>query len=160
MARKEKFLIRTCSANAALEDLLAEITRINGDKKSVVQIFDPKRIINRTHIAGAYIDALESFNGKTNISKSMGLEMLLYAAMTNQINEAIKIAGVKNARNFVLFANSRATFNRVRHFLKSDKEFDQDKSTQQKIARKFGIRSGDDMNKFILQRMAISRLGE
>jgi tRNA threonylcarbamoyladenosine modification (KEOPS) complex Cgi121 subunit len=156
----EKFLIKVASSRATIEELLLEIAKINRDKEAVVQIFDPGRVINRTHLAGAYINAVEAFKGKTNISKSRGLEMLLFASMTNQINDAIKLVGAKDSKEFVLFANNSAAFGRVSHLLKSSKEFTRSKRGQLEAAARFGIYAKGDLDKFILQKMAISRLGD
>jgi len=160
MVSSDEFLVKTASSSASLDSMLSEIAKINRDKRFVVQVFDPKRIINRAHVFGAYIDSVESFKEKTNITKSRSLEMLLFVAMTNQISDAIKTAGAKTSKEFVLFANSREAFNGVKHLLKSTKDFSRNKKEQQPIASKFGIYAKEDLDKFILQKMAVSRLSD
>ena len=155
-----KFLIKVASSGLSLDELLFEINRVNKDKNSVVQVFDPRRVINQMHLAGAYMDTVESFKERTNISKTRGMEMLLFAAMTNQINEAIKIVGAKSSNDFVLFANNRATFNKAKRFLKSSKELARSRKAEREIATKFGIYTREDLDKFILQKMAVSRLSD
>jgi len=154
----KNFLVKIASSSASMEAILSKINSINKGKGAVVQIFDPNRIINKIHLSGAYIDAVESFGDKTNISKSKGMEMLLFVAMTNQISDAIKMVGAKSSREFVLFANNKTSFNKLKPLIKSSKEITRDKKSQLEIARKFGIYSKDDLDKFILQKMAISRI--
>jgi len=160
MGSHKDFLIKVASSNASMEELLSKINSINKNKGTVVQIFDPGRIINKIHILGAYIDAEESFKGKTNISKSKSLEMLLFVAMTNQISEAIKTVGAKNSKEFILFANNRAAFNRLAPLISHSRDLARSKKLQAEIARGFGIYSKDSLIQFVLQKMTISRISD
>ncbi len=59
------FLIKIAASNASMEELLSKISSINKGRGSVVQLFDPKSIINQTHLSGAYVDAAQSFKDGT-----------------------------------------------------------------------------------------------
>jgi len=54
----------------------------------------------------AYIMAKRAFARRKNISKSLGLEMLLYLSGTRQIREAIKIFGYKGGKGVLVLWNT------------------------------------------------------
>jgi len=60
-----------------------------------VQFFDASFIATEEHIYFAVLNALEAFQNKTNISKSLAMETMLYASAQRQINKAIQRCGIK-----------------------------------------------------------------
>lgn len=60
-----------------------------------VQFFDAKLIAGWEHLYFAALNALNAFKNKTNISKSVAVETLLYASAQRQIEKAVKLLGIK-----------------------------------------------------------------
>jgi len=66
-------------------------TRQNMD----IQFFDAELIATQEHLYFAVLNALQAFKDKTNISKSLAMETILYASAQRQIKKAINRAGIK-----------------------------------------------------------------
>ena len=66
-------------------------TRQNMD----IQFFDAELIATQEHLYFAVLNALQAFKDKTNISKSIAMETILYASAQRQIKKAINRAGIK-----------------------------------------------------------------
>lgn len=60
-----------------------------------LQFFDADLIASPQHLYFAALDALEAFKSKTNISKSLAMETILYASAQRQILKAIECLGIK-----------------------------------------------------------------
>lgn len=60
-----------------------------------IQFFDADLIASQHHLYFAVLNALQSFQNKTNISKSLAMETMLYASAQRQIQKAIKRCGIK-----------------------------------------------------------------
>ncbi len=150
-------IVRRCSSSLKIGELLKEIGAMSG-KRELAQVFDPSRVINSMHLVGAYANAAEAFRSKTNISKSIGVEMLLFAAMTTQINVAIELMGAKTNSDFIMFSSSKAIYNRVKRLLGNERAFAPSRSSQIRVAKSFGITQEKRLDEFMLQKIAVSRL--
>jgi len=60
-----------------------------------LQFFDAQLIASQEHLYFAVLNALLAFKNKTNISKSMAMETILYASAQRQIQKAIQRSGIK-----------------------------------------------------------------
>jgi len=60
-----------------------------------IQFFDAKMIAGWEHLYFAALNALNAFENKTNISKSVAVETLLYASAQRQIEKAVELLGIK-----------------------------------------------------------------
>ncbi len=60
-----------------------------------VQFFDAQLIATQEHLYFAALNALQAFQNKTNISKSLAMEAMLYASAQRQIKKAIQRCGIK-----------------------------------------------------------------
>lgn len=60
-----------------------------------VQFFDANLIATWEHLYFATLNALAAFKNKTNISKSIAVETMLYAAAQRQIQKSITSIGIK-----------------------------------------------------------------
>jgi len=60
-----------------------------------VQFFDARLIASWQHLYYAVLNALAAFRDKTNISKSIAVESVLYAAAQRQIHKSIAKIGIK-----------------------------------------------------------------
>ena len=61
------------------------------------QFFDAKNVASWQHLYFAALNALTAFSNKTNISRTLGMETLLYAAGERQITKATEKMGIKSA---------------------------------------------------------------
>lgn len=154
---KESYVVKISDSRVPLDELLKKISKINKKTNHTVQIFDPNYVISKLHLAASYKNSIKAFRSKANISNSISMEMMLFAAMTRQINGAIKKLGAKSNKRFALFANSNKAYSMIKDSVDS-KEFKISKKDSERIARKFGINQKDNIDLFMLQKMAISRL--
>ena len=115
-------VVKVASSGLDKEELVRKIIALN-EKGDVVQLFDPKQVRGGTHLVGAYVNALNAFNEKTSISKNVATEMLLFAAMTRQINDAIKKMGIKSTKDFVVFASSEEAYRKAKKLFTDEKKF-------------------------------------
>jgi len=60
-----------------------------------LQFFDAQLIATQEHLFFAAMNALQAFRNKTNISKSLAMETMLYASAQRQIQKAIQRCGIK-----------------------------------------------------------------
>ncbi len=60
-----------------------------------IQFFDAEYVATSEHLFFAVLNALQAFRSQTNISKSVAVETMLYAAAKRQIKKAIDQIGVK-----------------------------------------------------------------
>lgn len=142
-----------------VNELLRLIKKANG-KSKFVQVLDAESVINRIHLLGAYANSVIAFENKTNRTNSVAMEMLLFAAMTDQIENAIDLCGAKDDSDLVFFSNSAALYNRIKPYLKNISDFIPDRNHVKKTAKKYGINVGGKkmLDASILERIAISRL--
>lgn len=59
-----------------------------------LQLFDLDKVAGSRHLLLATFNAWKSFNSKRRISRSLGMEILLFVSGTGQINEAIGRVGI------------------------------------------------------------------
>jgi KEOPS complex subunit Cgi121 len=60
-----------------------------------IQFFDAKLVATWQHLYFAVLNALLTFRNERNISKSVAMEVILYASAQRQIRKAIQLIGVK-----------------------------------------------------------------
>jgi KEOPS complex subunit Cgi121 len=60
-----------------------------------VQFFDADRVAGSMHLTYALLNALQAFNQRRNLSKSLEVEVLLYASGQRQIGKAIEMLGLR-----------------------------------------------------------------
>ena len=93
----------------------AKVGRVEGFLESLrrksqateVQVLRPDRVAGAEHLFFATMNALNAFKQKTNLSKGLPMEILLYASAQRQIKNAIEMLGLKeNPGKFALVAVS------------------------------------------------------
>lgn len=62
-----------------------------------VQLLDASFVAGLEHLRFATLNALNAFEDHVNISSSLAIEILLYAAAQRQIKEAVRLIGVKTS---------------------------------------------------------------
>jgi tRNA threonylcarbamoyladenosine modification (KEOPS) complex Cgi121 subunit len=72
-----------------------EIVRKDLPKSVWTQFFDARFVATWEHLFFAIINAVTAFRNKYNISKSLAMEVMLYASTQRQIRKAIQLLGVK-----------------------------------------------------------------
>lgn len=149
--------IYLCNTADDIGLLVESVSRAN-TKDSLVQIFNPKHIINEFHIRAAYMNTIITFADGSNIAKKEGTELLLFAAMTTQINYAFDILGVRDTKNFILFSNNPKYPEKLKNVNVS--EFKPSIADIEKNAMSFGIKfkTEIELNKKILLNMVKSRI--
>lgn len=150
--------IKVVSTKLSLNDLLSKHSKLVLKGGELVQLFNPESVINGLHLKGAYLNALTAFKNKTNRSDSLGMEMLLFASMTNQIGDAIRICGAKSNKRLVIFASSDSAYSKISKLLTGSREFRPSDKHIKSCAKAFGLDAGRNLDSLILQKMAVSRL--
>lgn len=153
-------IIKKASSSYSLDLLLKEISDMELPDGSVVQLFDDKNIINKMHLEAAYLNAATSFKNGTNSANDLGMEMLLFAAMTNQIGDAIRICGAKSNSGFIIFASDKTAFTKASKLLSNSNKFAPSMEHITAAAKKFGISPGKEIDVMIIQKIAVSRLAD
>ena len=75
---------------------LADATRHVKEDNTLIQFLNAELVATWEHLYFALLNAVVSFENSCNISKSLGVEVMLYASTQNQITKAIDLVGVKN----------------------------------------------------------------
>lgn len=83
--------------NAKIKDIKKLLDEIRKEKPSNVEIqfFDAKFVATWRHLCFAALNALTAFKNKSNISKSLEMETMLYASAQRQIRKAMELLGIK-----------------------------------------------------------------
>lgn len=82
------------------KDLLDEIKDL--PKDLVIQFLDPRAIAGRNHLYHGVRLCLKAFRRRRLVSRNLQVELILYLAARRQIDESIKILGVKENAEYVL----------------------------------------------------------
>lgn len=92
-----------------------------------VQFFDCTHIAGIEHLEIAALNALHAFKNSINISRSLSMEVLLYASAQRQIDAAIRMLGVSRDSEYVGFVAFSETEegaelleNRISHLVGAD----------------------------------------
>jgi KEOPS complex subunit Cgi121 len=82
--------------NAKIKDMKSLFNAVRDKAKDAcVQFFDANLIAGQEHLFFAALNALRTFESKTNISNSVAVETLLFACAQRQIKKAVELIGVK-----------------------------------------------------------------
>ncbi len=82
--------------NVKIENINTFLETFRNENKNVpIQFFNAKYIASSEHLFFAALNALNSFDKKTNISNNLAVEALLYASAQRQIKKAVKMLGIK-----------------------------------------------------------------
>lgn len=75
---------------------IADAMRCVKERDTVIQFLNAELVATWEHLFFALLNAVVGFESDRNISKSLGVEIMLYASAQNQIRKAIDLVGVKN----------------------------------------------------------------
>ncbi|HUY70087.1 MAG TPA: KEOPS complex subunit Cgi121 [Candidatus Baltobacteraceae bacterium] len=96
---------------------LLNTVRETNEGGGVLQIFDPAHVSSEGQMLAAYLNARARFRNKTNRTRSVANEMLLFVALTNQLGTAIAKAGAKGNDSFVVFADTGSSYSKLSKML-------------------------------------------
>ena len=77
-----------------VDELLSSLNKATSP--AVFQIFDSTRIAGWRHLYMAAVNAVGAFESGSRISRSLGIEVLLYASCQDQISQALDVVGVSS----------------------------------------------------------------
>lgn len=75
-------------------EFVAEALRLERKHSATIQFFRADRIFGIDHLLSASEKAVRAFGNGTGMSKTLGMEMLLYAAAERQTTAALKLVGI------------------------------------------------------------------
>lgn len=75
-----------------VDELLGSLSKATSP--AVFQIFDASRIAGWMHLYMAVVNAVGAFESRSQISRGLGIEVLLYASCQDQISRALDTVGV------------------------------------------------------------------
>jgi KEOPS complex subunit Cgi121 len=82
--------------NVRIEDAESFLKATRSEQQdTAVQFFNVELVATWQHLYFAVLNALTAFRNKTNISKNVAVEVMLYASAQRQISKAIALVGVK-----------------------------------------------------------------
>jgi tRNA threonylcarbamoyladenosine modification (KEOPS) complex Cgi121 subunit len=93
----EKYVLITGFRNVQIKDTEKLLKKMHEVKPSSVelQIFNAKFVATWQHVYFAVLNALTAFRNKDNISKSLAMEILIYASAQRQILKAMRNLGIR-----------------------------------------------------------------
>jgi tRNA threonylcarbamoyladenosine modification (KEOPS) complex Cgi121 subunit len=93
----EKYVETSGFRNVKIEDAEEFFEAICREKQqnTVVQFFNAELVATWQHLYFAALNALTAFRNKSNISRNLAMEIMLYASAQRQIRKAIALIGVK-----------------------------------------------------------------
>jgi KEOPS complex subunit Cgi121 len=92
-----KYVETTGFRNVKIEATAEFLNAIRKEQQqnTAVQFFNAELVATWQHLYFAVLNALTAFKSKRNISKSVAIEVMLYASAQRQIRKAIDLIGVK-----------------------------------------------------------------
>jgi tRNA threonylcarbamoyladenosine modification (KEOPS) complex Cgi121 subunit len=93
-----KYVEITGYRNVKIKDAKELLNTVRGEaiQDVEVQFFDADLVASWNHLYFAVLNALMTLRSGRNISKSLAVEVILYASAQRQIKKAIELIGVKN----------------------------------------------------------------
>ena len=86
-----------------IEEFLEEINLFSKKNSCIIQSFDSELIFGKDHLKSAVDHAKRAIENKTNTSKTLEMEILLYASGERQLKKAIPKMGVKKGDSSIAF---------------------------------------------------------
>ena len=95
----ERYVEITGFRNVGIRDAeeFVKAARKELPQKTWIQFFDAELVSTWQHLYFAVLNALLAFTNGRNISKTVAMEVMLYASAQRQIRKAIQLIGVKRA---------------------------------------------------------------
>jgi len=100
------FVFGVCSGIRDAKGLIARLREASGRLGVFAEAFDPEAVVSERQLLLAHMLAGRAFAEKRGIAKAMETEVLLRAAATGKIGEAIGRVGVKEPSQFLLLTDA------------------------------------------------------
>lgn len=136
--------------------------------KVTVQALDADKVAGAEHLRFAVEKAMRSMSSQMNISKELGMEILLYASGKRQINKALQLGISSGKRNVaIVIVGDNATraeraAKEIKKFVQEAPVLDYNESKKDVILKTFGITDAeieavgeDKIPKLVLERVAL-----
>jgi len=117
--------------NVKFAELLTSFKNISEDKDVKIQAFDLTKVVSYNHIVIAAYHANKAFINKTNLSKSIDIEFLLYLSCQRQIKLAFETFGISNGRMLIgiaIFGKNKKEFENIKKKLDEILPFENDEN--------------------------------
>lgn len=135
------FVFETSTRFSSSAELMVQLKAAAG-LRVIAQAFDPQLVLSANHLLFAYSSAFKAFERRCGVAKTLQNEMLLRAAATRKVSDAIRTIGVKTpAHVALLVAGSRRDALRLLKLLGAKPSPLRFASAQKRarIAKAFGI---------------------
>lgn len=117
-----------------VEALLSKMREVSERRKAVIQAFDPDMVLSENHLIFSAHHAFKAFAEGRGFAKKLESELLLWAAATRRIEEAVKKVGVKDAGR-VVFLIERGKERGVLRDLEAERDDGVLKMSKEKMQR-------------------------
>ncbi|MCX6776414.1 MAG: KEOPS complex subunit Cgi121 [Candidatus Micrarchaeota archaeon] len=142
-----------------VEELLSRMKEISGRRNAVIQAFDPDMVLSENHLIFSAHHAFKAFAGKRAIARRLESELLLWAAGTRRIGEAVERVGVKNPSRVVLLIE-KGKEREVLEDLRAEEDeklLRMSREKAERIKHSFGI-SEDKCGCYALEELLLERI--
>jgi KEOPS complex subunit Cgi121 len=98
------------------DTFLSSVHKLAKRHEILIQVFDASKIFGRDHLHSAILHALRAKTLKTMSTKSLKMEVLLYASGERQIQKAIDKMGIKKQNTtvaIILFYHKRKPYSQM-----------------------------------------------
>ncbi len=160
--------IKIIGGIADIEDV-AEFIKTLGDVakryKVTVQALDADKVAGAEHLRFAVEKAVRSMSSQTNISKDLGMEILLYASGRRQISKALQLGvspGESNVAIVIVGDGVERAAKEIKNLIQEAPVLDYNESKKDVIMRTFSITDAeieavgeDKIPKLVLERVAL-----
>jgi len=94
----QKYVLITSFKNAKIKNIEELLKHFDNRKtaKTETQFLNADLVATWQHLYFAVLNALVAFKNKQNISKSLAIEIMLYASAQRQIRKAMELLGIKS----------------------------------------------------------------
>ncbi len=97
IAEEDRYVKITGFQNVEVKNAKDLLRAVRTEKRAIIQVqfFNAGIVATWEHLYFALLNALTAFRTKRNVSKSLAVEIMLYASAQRQIRKAIELIGVK-----------------------------------------------------------------
>jgi len=130
-----------------------------------VQALDANKIAGVEHLRFAVEKAMRSMSSQRNISKDLGMEILLYASGRRQISKALQLGvspGKSNVAIVMVGDGAECAAKEIKKFVQEAPVLDYNESKKDAVLKTFGITDAeieavgeDKIPKLVLERVAL-----
>lgn len=150
--------------NVIVDDIPSFLKKIDSitstNQGSIIQLLDTDYICGKKHLNQAIAQAIKAFDEKQNFAKDKGLEICVRLSAQKQINEALKILGIKKQGNItaIYINTSEEQINKTEKILGKAHDELLETYDPQKICKAYNLRNDEDIVENINEKIALLAL--